>query len=325
MKEFQYIYPKNSQSVPLILGEYDGKALLYAGGTDALARMKEGINRPDQVVNLKAVKELNFIKEDSDGLHIGAITPLVDIVNSKVAQKYGGFYQAVETVGTIQLRNMSTLGGNLCQRPRCWYYRSRHFSCVRKGGDVCFAVSGNNKYHAIMAGSPCFIVFPSDIAPMLITLEAKVEILGPKGSRMLPLEEFYILPEKDATRETILKPDEIVTKVFVPNSAKQIKSMYLKFRERDSFDFAMVSVAVSAKISGNKLSDVKIAMGGVAPIPWRAKKAEKILNGNTVSDDLLKKAGEAEMEDAEPLDQNEYKITLTKNLLKRAVSGLLSS
>jgi len=325
MKEFQYIYPKNSQSVPLILGEYDGKALLYAGGTDALARMKEGINRPDQVVNLKAVKELNFIKEDSDGLHIGAITPLVDIVNSKVAQKYGGFYQAVETVGTIQLRNMSTLGGNLCQRPRCWYYRSRHFSCVRKGGDVCFAVSGNNKYHAIMAGSPCFIVFPSDIAPMLITLEAKVEILGPKGSRMLPLEEFYILPEKDATRETILKPDEIVTKVFVPNSAKQIKSMYLKFRERDSFDFAMVSVAVSAKISGNKLSDVKIAMGGVAPIPWRAKKAEKILNGNTVSDDLLKKAGEAEMEDAEPLNQNEYKITLTKNLLKRAVSGLLSS
>ncbi len=324
MKEFQYIYPKNSQSVPLILGEYNGKALLYAGGTDALARMKEGINRPEQVVNLKAVKELNYIKEDSDGLDIGATTPLVDIVNSKVAQTYGGLSRAVETVATIQLRNMGTLGGNLCQRPRCWYFRSRHFHCVRKGGDVCFAVSGNNKYHAIMGGSSCYVVYPSDVAPMLITLQAGVEILGPKGPRRVPLEEFYILPQVDPTRENILKPDEVVTRVFIPKSAKQVKSIYLKFRERDSFDFAMVSVAVSAKVSGNKLSDVKIAMGGVAPVPWRAKKAEKILNGNTVSDELLKKAGDAELENAEPLEHNEYKITLTKNLLKRAVGELLA-
>ena len=324
MKEFQYIYPKTAESVPLILGEYDGKVLLYAGGTDALARMKEGINRPEQVVNLKAVKELNYIKEEPDGLRIGATTLLADIVNSKVAQMYGGLSKAVETVGTIQLRNMGTLSGNLCQRPRCWYFRSRHFHCIRKGGDVCFAVSGNNKYHAILGGSSCYIVYPSDAAPMLITLGAKVEILGPDGTRMLPLEDFYILPEKDPTRETILKPDEIVSSVFVPNNAKQLKSIYLKFRERDSFDFAMVSVAVSAKVSGNKLSDVKIVLGGVAPVPWRAKKAEKILDGNSITDDLLKKAGEAELENAEPLEQNEYKIILTKNLLKRAVGKLLA-
>ncbi len=324
MKAFEYIYPKDVKSVPAVLGEYEGKALLYAGGTDALARIKEGIDRPEHVVNLKGLDELNSIWDDKDGLQIGAGTLLSTIANSDVVKQYGGLAKAVETVGTIQLRNMGTLGGNLCQRPRCWYYRSRHFDCVRKGGDVCFAISGDNKYHAILGGFPCYIVYPSDVAPILITLGAEIEILGPQGTKRVPLEDFYILPEKDATRENILNPDEIVTKVIIPKKAKQLKSHYLKFKERDSFDFAMVSVAVAGKVSGNKISDLKIAMGGVAPKPWRAFKAEKVLDGKTITDDLLKRAGEAELKDAEPLEQNEYKITLTKNLLKRAVGELLA-
>ncbi len=324
MKAFEYIYPKDVKSVPAVLGEYEGKALLYAGGTDALARMKEGVDRPEHVVNLKGLDELSSIWDDKDGLQIGAGTLLSTIANSDVVKQYGGLAKAVETVATIQLRNMGTLGGNLCQRPRCWYYRSRHFDCVRKGGDVCFAISGDNKYHAILGGFPCYIVYPSDVAPMLITLGAEIEILGPQGTKRVPLEDFYILPDENSTRENILKFDEIVTKVIVPKKAKQLKSHYLKFKERDSFDFAMVSVAVSGKVSGNKISDLKIAMGGVAPKPWRAFKAEKVLDGKTITDDLLKQAGEAELKDAEPLEQNEYKITLTKNLLKRAVGELLA-
>ena len=324
MKAFQYVYPKTAESVPLVLGEYENP-LLYAGGTDALARMKEGIDSPDQVINIKSIKGLDYIKEDSEGLHIGAAALLSDIVNNKTAQQYGGLVQAIETVATQQLRNMGTIGGNLCQRPRCWYFRSRHFNCVRKGGDVCFAISGENKYHAILGGFPCYIVYPSDSAPMLITLGAQVEITGPDGKRRVPVEDFYVLPDQDTLHENILKPNELVTEVFVPNSAKSVKSIYLKFRERESFDFAMVSVAVTATVAGDTLKDVKIALGGVAPKPWRALKAEAVLNGKSVTDDLLQKAGEAELADAEPLEQNEYKIPLTKNLLKRAVAQLLSA
>ena len=156
MKNFEYVYPKSAESVPAILQETGGKGLIYAGGTDALARMKEGIHQPEQVINIKFIEDLNYIKESAAGLQIGATTPLVDLVENASIQKLTGLHEAVSSIGTIQLRNMGTVGGNLCQRPRCWYYRSRHFDCLRKGGDICYAVSGENKYHAIIGGDPCF-------------------------------------------------------------------------------------------------------------------------------------------------------------------------
>lgn len=321
MKAFQFVNPKDAASIPALLAEYKETSLLYAGGTDALSRMKEGIVEPDQVINIKAAGELDFIKEENDGLHIGATTKLADLVSNAAARQWPGLIEAAKSVGTIQLRNMGTVGGNLCQRPRCWYYRSRHFPCARKHGDTCFAIYGENKYHAILGGGPCFIVYPSDLAPMLVALGAKVKIHGSKGEKTVDLEDFYVLPEQDTYNENILKADEVLTEVIVPKPKG--KSHYLKFSERKSQDFAMVSVAVAATVSGKTLSDVRIALGGVAPKPWRAKKAEKALEGKTATAENLLKAGEAEMEAAEPLEQNSYKVILTKNLIKRAFEQLV--
>ena len=323
MKNFEYAYPKTVASIPALLSATEGASLLYAGGTDVLARMKEGLVKPERLVNLKAVQELDYLEEKEDGLHIGATVQLTPFVKSPLTQKYPGLVEAAKSVATLQLRNMGTVGGNLCQRPHCWYFRSRHFSCLRKGGDVCFAVSGENKYHAILGGGPCFIVHPSDLAPMLIALDAKVNILGPAGERQLPLDDLYVLPETDVLHETVLSPQEIITSVTVPKSDG--KSHYLKFRERRSFDFAMVSVAVAASVSGKKLNDVRVVYGGVAPKPWRAKAAEAVLEGQEATEDLVEKAGAEEMQAAVTLEKNEYKVILAKNLLKKAIRDLMAA
>ncbi len=323
MKNFVYVYPKTMESIPKILKESNGKALLYAGGTDAIARIKEGIDKPSQLVNLKSLKTSNFIKEDTDGLHIGALTRLVELINNVDAQKYTGLIQAAKSVGSIQLRNMGTVGGNLCQRPRCWYFRSRHFPCLRKHGEICYAVDGENKYHCILGGGPCFIVHPSDLAPILISLNASVRISGLEGSKEVKLQDFFVLPEKDPTRETILSDQEVLTEVVVP--IKKVKSYFLKHKERKSLDFALVSIAVAGNVEGGKLNNLRITLGGIAPIPWRAKKAEEMLAGRTASETLLEKAAEAELKDAVPLAQNKFKVYLARNLLKRAIRKFIAS
>ena len=323
MNNFEYIYPKNAESIPALLSDAKDQTLLFAGGTDAIARLKEGISKPQQLVNLKAVKDLNYVKADSDGLHIGATTLLSDLINNDNAQKYAGLLEAANSIGSLQLRNMGTVGGNLCQRPRCWYFRSRHFPCLRKQGEQCFSIYGENKYHCILGGNPCFIVNSSDLAPMLIALNAKVTILGPDGSRQIPLEDLYVLPEQDPYHETILTTREVITDVTIPNNSG--KSHYLKFKERQSMDFALVSVAIAAKVNGKTLSDIRIALGGVAPKPWRAKKAENMLEGQEASESLVEKAAESELLEADPLDHNEYKVILTKNLLKKTVRELVAA
>lgn len=322
MKPFQYVYPKDLKAVAKILAEAGQTALLYAGGTDALARMKEGVSQPDVVVNLKKISDLAFIQSDKKGLTIGAGTLLADVADSKEAQDYPGLVEAVKAVGTIQLRNMGTIGGNLCQRPRCWYYRSARFDCLKKGGDTCFAIYGDNKYHCIIGGNPCFIVHPSDVAPMLIALDATIKILGLKGTRTVKAEEFYVTPQQDPYKENILHSDEVVTSVHIPAKAKSLKSHYVKFRERDSFDFALVSVAIAANFSGDTLSNIRIAYGGVAPKPWRATNAEKLLEGTKTTEQQIFDAATGEFAQAEPLEQNEYKVILAKNLLKRAIREL---
>ncbi len=318
MKPFAVVFPQDLKSVPKLLAENEG-ALPYAGGTDALARMKDGITAPSLLVNLKKLPELRIIKEDRRGLQIGSAVTLGEILDAPAAQAYRGFVEAVRSVGTIQLRNMGTIGGNLCQRPRCWYYRSSRFPCLRKGGDTCYAIYGENKYHCILGGNPCFIVHPSDTAPMLVALEAQVDILGLRKKRVIKVEDFFLLPEQNPFSENVLAKDEIVSRIVIPAKAKSLSSHYLKFRERDSFDFAMVSVAVAARVERNRLFDVRLVYGGVAPKPWRARAAEKILEGREISEKLLLEAAEAELEAAEPLDKNEYKKPLARNLLKRAV------
>jgi xanthine dehydrogenase YagS FAD-binding subunit len=324
MKNFEYLYPKNADTIPALLADSDGQALIFAGGTDAISRLKEGLIGPKQIINIKSAKDLNYIKETENGVEIGATTKLVDLIEHPAVQAITGLVEAAKSVGTIQLRNMGTVGGNLCQRPRCWYFRSRHFPCLRKHGETCYAIYGKNKYHGILGGDPCFIVHPSDLAPMLIALDAKVEILGPNGTRQIALEELFVLPEQDPYNETILTNQELVTKIIVPEKAKSQKSHYLKYKERKSMDFALVSVALSADVSGKTVSNVRIAMGGVAPVPWRAKKAEQTLENQSASEDLVRKAGEAEMQDAEPLTENEFKTILARNLLVKAFRDFLA-
>ncbi|RPI01602.1 MAG: xanthine dehydrogenase family protein subunit M [Calditrichaeota bacterium] len=319
MKSFQYIFPKELQAVPKLLAEYGEKCLLYAGGTDALARMKDGINSPELVINLKKIKELGVVKANRKRVEIGAAVRLADLPTDVRVRKFPGLIEAIESVGTIQLRNMGTIGGNLNQRPRCWYFKSSRFPCLRKGGESCFAIYGENKYHCILGGYPCYIVHPSDIAPMLIALDAEVEILGTKKSRWIKVEDFYVLPSQDPLHETVLQRDELVTRILVPQKAGLLKSHYVKFRERDSFDFAMVSVAVAGQLNDAVLTDMRIVLGGVAPKPWRARKAEQVLEGQRMSEDLLLQAATEELAAAEPLEQNEYKVILARNLMKRAI------
>ena len=222
-------------------------------------------------------------------------------------------------VASPQIRNVGTLGGNLCQRPRCWYYRDPDTICLKKGGDVCYALSGLNKYHAIFGGGPVYIVHPSDIAPALVALGAEVTILGASGERTVPLEDFFILPTvANPFRENILASNEIITRIRVPKPDTNTTSFYLKLHERGSFDFALVSVAGVFQIQGKKWQQLSLVLGGVAPTPWRSSEAEQVLRGQVISEALAQRAGEAAVKNADPMSDNGYKVTLTQNLIKRA-------
>lgn len=320
MKSFEFVNPSGLKEVPALLGQNRDRAVLLAGGIDLLGELKEGLVEPDRVINLKAVPGLNAIKADGKGLRIGALATLTQIESDPAIQKtYRALADAAASVGSVQIRNVGTLGGNLCQRPRCWYYRGEAFHCLKKGGAKCFAVDGNNKYNAILGGGPSYIVHPSDTAPALIALGAKVTLLGAKGSRTLPLEEFFVLPGEVLRRENVLAPDEIVTEVEVPAPAPGAKSVYLKFQEKESMDFALSAVAVALTMSGDTIRTARVVLGGVAPKPWPAKEADALLAGQRPSEDLLRRAADAALAKAQPLGYNDYKVPLTKTLIQRAV------
>src|SRR5256714_512769 len=230
--------------------------------------------------------------------------------------------EAAHSVATPQIRNLGTVGGNLCQRPRCWYYRLEEAVCLKKGGSECFAAKGENKYNAILGGGPSYIVHPSDLAPVLVALGASASVVGADGKRTIPLEKFFTLPsEGNIRRENVLANDEIITEIQVPPSAFAARSTYLKFKERDSLDFALASVAAAVELgSGKTVKQARIVLGGVAPIPLRAPKAESYLAGENPSADALAEAARRALEGAEPLAKNAYKIPLTQALVRRALA-----
>ncbi|MCE5269725.1 FAD binding domain-containing protein, partial [bacterium] len=251
MKAFKYYNAQDLKDAVAVLSK-PGDSRVLAGGTDILGDMKTRNAAPERLVNLKSVQGLDSISPGSSGLRLGALARLSDIAaNATIKAKYTGLAEAAGSVGSPQLRNMGTLGGNLCQRPRCWYYRGPEYNCVRKGGGVCFAVSGRNKYHCILNGGPCFIVHPSDVAPMLMALGASVTIASAKGTREVKLDDFFVLPETDPTVETVLQKGEVLTGVTVPAPAAGQKSHYLKFKERESRDFALVGAAVVLDMEGH--------------------------------------------------------------------------
>ncbi|MDT7894470.1 MAG: xanthine dehydrogenase family protein subunit M [Armatimonadota bacterium] len=321
MRAFEYVKPATVADAVGELGRSWADAKILAGGIDLLGELKEGIIAPQRIVNIKGISGLRYIRfSEKEGLRLGALVTLEEIETHQVIrQRYTALAEAAHSVGTPQIRNVGTIGGNLCQRPRCWYYRDEHTKCLKKGGPMCFAYNGENKYHAILGGGPCYIVHPSDCAPALIAFRASVTVVSPRGQRTVPLEEFFVLPSRRLDHETILEPDEIVTEIWVPTPAPNTRSTYLKFKERDSHDFAIVGAAVVMRLKGKVCEDVRIVLSGVAPIPWRSPEAEAVLKGKAITPELAEQAGKAAVAKAQPLSQNAYKVPLTQAIVKQAI------
>lgn len=321
LPNFAYVRPGSKQEALDHLGS-DG-ARLHAGGTDLLGCLRDEVFTADKLVSISGLEELEGIVRTTDGgLRIGALTTISNIAASdEVARGFSGLAQAAQDVASPQLRNQGTLGGNLCQRPRCWYFRGE-FHCTKKGGDTCYAVEGENRYHAIFGGDPCYIVHPSDTAPMLVALGAAVKIAGPGGERTVALEDFFVLPEEELHKENVLQPGEMVTEIIVPPSASELVSSYRKVRERGSWDFALASVALALRMSGKRVEEARVVLGGVAPKPWRSPAAEAALVGKQLDAVTTRAAAQAAVADAEPLEQNGYKVLLVKGIVEESLLAI---
>jgi xanthine dehydrogenase YagS FAD-binding subunit len=298
-------------------------ARLHAGGTDLLGCLRDEVFTADKVVSISGLEELKgIVRTDDGGLRIGALTTISEIAESdEVAAGFAGLAQAARDVASPQLRNQGTLGGNLCQRPRCWYFRGE-FHCAKKGGDLCYAVEGENRYHAIFGGDPCYIVHPSDTAPMLVALGASVKIADPGGERTVALESFFVLPDEELYKENVLQPGEMVTEIIVPPPASGLVSSYRKVRERGSWDFALASVALALRMSGKRVEEARVVLGGVAPKPWRSPAAEAALVGRQLDATTARTAAEAAVADAEPLEQNGYKVLLIRGIVEESLLAI---
>ena len=330
MKAFEWMSPTSITDAVSALksapapDDIDDAARPIAGGQDLLTTMKDYITRPSRVVNLKGIRGLDKIVEDGKGgLRIGALVTLAQLEEHPVVRRsFPGLAEAAHSIATLQIRNLGTVGGNLCQRPRCWYFRLEEAVCLKKGGSECFAATGENKYNAILGGGPSYIVHPSDLAPMLVALGGSVSVVSPDGKRSVLLDKFFTLPaDGNLRRENVLKNDEIITEIHVPASKFAAHSTYLKFKERDSLDFAMSSVAAAVAMGANKtISEARLVLGGVAPIPWRVPKAEAALIGKTMNSEVLATVARIALEGAKPLEKNAYKIPLTQTLVRRALA-----
>jgi len=329
MKSFEWANPTTINDavkllrVPAAGGDIDEAPRPIAGGQDLLTTMKDYTSRPARLVNLKHIRGLDRITLNARGLTIGALATLTQLEeHAGVRKSFPGLAEAALSIATPQIRNLGTVGGNLCQRPRCWYFRLEEVVCLKKGGSECYAATGENKYNAIFGGGPSFIVHPSDLAPMLLALGARVTVRGAAGRRVIPLDKFFTLPsEGNIRRENVLENDDLITDIFVPASALAARSTYLKFKERESLDFALAAVAVAMRLAPNgTVLDVRIVLGGVAPIPWRVPAAEKFLTGKRLNADVLTEAAKMALNDAQPLEKNAYKVPLTQTLVRRALA-----
>ena len=322
MKNFEYAQPRDVKAATGLLGSDWQTSRVMGGGTDLLDEMKERLVEPSRIVHLQ-VAPLGGIKASATQIVIGATTTLAQLESDAlVRQKLPGLAQAAGAIGTPQIRNAGTVGGNLCQRPRCWYYRLAEYPCLKKGGSVCYAKDGANKYNAILGGGPSYIVHPSDLAPALLALGASVRIANPKGERVVALDKFFTLPKQNIERENVLEPNEIITQIIVPQPAAGGKSTYLKFKERETQDFALVSCAVALTTKNGAVSGCRVVLGGVAPIPWRSVEAEKVLMGKKLTPQLAQTAATAALKPAKPLKDNAYKVPLATTIVRRAILSL---
>jgi xanthine dehydrogenase YagS FAD-binding subunit len=321
VNKFEMVAPTDLAHAARLLAQKDHLAI--AGGVDVVDLMKLNLIAPAILVNLKGLKELDGIQADPKmGLRLGALAKLHDVANHPIIlAQYTAIAEAAAEAATPQIRNLGTVGGNLLQRPRCWYFRNPDVHCLKKGGDKCYSLGGLNRYNAILGGGPSYIVHPSNLAPALIAMNARARIIGPSGERNIELEKFFTLPSVDAARENSLQPGEVIVEVIVPPPAIGTRSTYIEAREKQSFDWPLVSVAavLMSAPESKSIRDARIVMGAVAPIPWRAPDAEAAIKGAPLDVTRAKVAGEAALKDAQPMSDNAYKVTIAKVMVRRAI------
>ena len=320
MRDFKHFNAYSVDEAVALMGRYGERAAVIAGGTDILGKMKDSIlpAYPEALINIKTIQGLSEIKESGGMLRIGALALLADIAdNDIIKSKYAALAQAAGRAASPHLRNMGTIGGNICQDIRCWYYRNQNnrFSCLRKKGGRCYAIKGDNRYHSIFGGSVsggCFAVHPSDTAPALVALDAKIVT----SSRTIDAEKFF---EVKPVKTTVLKADEIVTGIQVPEPPAGSSSAFLKFALRRSIDFPIVNCAVMVTLKDGKVSAARICLNAVHVIPYRAVKAEQAITGRVLNEAAAEEAGAAAVAEAKPLEHNKYMVAIARTLVKRAL------
>jgi xanthine dehydrogenase YagS FAD-binding subunit len=320
MQAFEYTSPTTMQDAIRLLTEAKGEAEVLAGGTDLLSAMKDRIVTPQRVVSLQHVKELKGIEyKASSGLRLGATVTFDELLdNADVRRHYPGLVQAAEGVSSPQIRSVGTVGGDLCQRPRCWYYRAGYGLLAVYNGKP-LVPDGDNRYHAILGNSgPAYYVNPSSLAPILIALEAKVRLHGPQDSRELTLEKFFVTPQNEQERGFALKPHEVVTEILVPAPGEAKMAVY-EVRQKEALDWPLAAAAVVLRLAGEQVKTARVVLGHVAPVPWPSPEAEQALTGKAVTEALAEEAGKAAVSKATPLSKNGYKAQLARVAVKRAI------
>lgn len=321
MQAFAYASPTSVQEAVSLLADRWGVADILAGGTDLLSLLKDRIHTPERVVNIKGIQELRGIQKTSSGLRIGALVTVAELLsNAEVRAEYPALIQAAQGIASPQIRNMGTIGGDLCQRPRCWYFRLGFGLLAIKDGRSLVR-EGDNRYHAIFGnqGPACF-VSASSFGPPLAALNARVKLTGPKGARELPVEKFFVTPQTEGEREIALRPNEILTEILVPPAA-DVRNATYEVRQRETLDWPLVTASVALRMKGATVAEARIVLGHVAPTPWRAAQAEKALTGRALTPALIQKAAEAAVADATPLSKNAYKVQLARAAVRRALEA----
>jgi xanthine dehydrogenase YagS FAD-binding subunit len=321
MHAFQYASPTTKEQAVALLASKWGETEVLAGGMDLLSAMKDSLTEARRLVNIKDIKELQGLTYDaSTGFRIGALVTFEELLeNETIKKEYPVLFQAAEGVTSPQMRNMGTVGGDLCQRPRCWYFRNGMGLLAQDSSGKSLVLEGENRYHAILGNSgPAYFVNPSSLAPGLIALGAKVRVFGPKGAREVLAEKFFVTPKTNQEREYNLKPNEIVTDILVPPATGTRNATY-EVRQKEALDWPLAAASVSLKMSGKKVTSARIVLGHVAPVPWPAPDADKFLAGKTISEKVAQDAGAAAVTGAKALSQNAYKIQLARVAVKRAI------
>jgi xanthine dehydrogenase YagS FAD-binding subunit len=317
MQNFEYASPSTLHEALAMLGSKWGETDILAGGTDQISLMKDYIHTPNRVVNIKGIKEIGGIHPGA-GMRIGATATLDDLANSAaIRSEYPSLHSAVMGITSPQIRNMGTVGGDLCQRPRCWYFRGG-FGLLGMQDGKSLIPNGDNRYHAIFGGGPAYFVSASSLGPALIALNAKVKLVSAAGSRVVPVEKFFISPQNEGTREIALLPNEILTEIEIP-SAHGVKNATYEIRQKEALDWPLATASVALTMSGGTVASARVVLGHVAPTPWVAEQAAQALAGKTLSQEVIDQAAMAAVADAKPLSGNAHKVTLARVAVKRAL------